>query len=62
MLFQEIDTHSTRSHYVNQVNLVEHAFKNYDHVFANNFHSAYLDWPLYDPHGSGMAYWLWFVL
>lgn len=52
MLFQEIDTHSTRSHYVNQVNLVEHAFKNYDHVFANNFHSAYLAWPLYDPHGS----------
>ena len=52
MLFQEIDTHSTRSHYVNQVNLVEHAFKNYDHVFAHNFHSAYLVWPLYDPHGS----------
>lgn len=52
MFFQEIDTHSTRSHYVNQVKMVENHFPNYDHVFANNFHSAYLAWPPYDPHGS----------
>lgn len=52
MFFQEIDTHSTRSHYVNQVKMVENHFKDYDHVFANNFHSAYLAWPPYDPHGS----------
>lgn len=52
MFFQEIDTHSTRSHYVNQVKMVENHFQNYDYTFANNFHSAYLAWPPYDPHGS----------
>lgn len=52
MLFQEIDTHSTRSHYVNQVKKVENKFSNYDYTFANNFHSAYLLYPLQDPHGS----------
>ena len=52
MLFQEIDTHSTRSHYVNQVKMVEEHFNDYDYTFANNFHSAYLLWPLNDPHGS----------
>lgn len=52
MFFQEIDTHSTRSHYVNQVKMLEQHFKDYDYNFANNFHSAFLMWPLYDPHGS----------
>lgn len=52
MLFQEIDTHSTRSHYVNQVKMVEEHFNDYDYTFANNFHSAYLLRPLNDPHGS----------
>lgn len=52
ILLQEIDTHSTRSHYVNQVNLVERGLPGYDYTFANNFHSAYLLWPLTDPHGS----------
>lgn len=52
MLFQEIDTHSTRSHYVNQVALMQKRFGSYASVFANNFHSAYLLYPLNDPHGS----------
>lgn len=52
MLFQEIDTNSTRSKHVNQVRMVENKFHGYGHVFANNFHSAFLMWPLTDPHGS----------
>lgn len=52
MFFQEIDTDSTRSHHVNQVKMLENHFGNYDAVFANNFHSAFLAWPPYDPHGS----------
>jgi hypothetical protein len=52
MLFQEIDTNSTRSKHVNQVRILEQSFKGYGHVFANNFHSAFLMWPLTDPHGS----------
>lgn len=42
MLFQEIDTNSTRSKHVNQVRMVENKFHGYGHVFANNFHSAFL--------------------
>lgn len=52
MFFQEIDTDSTRSHHVNQVKMVDSSFKNFDNVFASNFHSAFLAWPPYDPHGS----------
>lgn len=52
VLLQEIDTHSTRSHYVNQVKMLEKNMPGYDYTFANNFHSAYLFWPLNDPHGS----------
>ena len=52
MLFQEIDTNSTRSKHVNQVRMVENKFHGYGYVFANNFHSAFLMWPLTDPHGS----------
>ena len=32
--------------------MVENHFQNYDYTFANNFHTAFLAWPLYDPHGS----------
>ncbi|WP_333589020.1 endonuclease/exonuclease/phosphatase family protein [Lactobacillus acetotolerans] len=52
MFFQEIDTNSTRSKHVNQVQMLENHFPNYGHVFANNFHSAFLAWPPFDPHGS----------
>lgn len=52
MLFQEIDTNSTRSYHVNQVAMAEKKFRQDGSVFANNFHSAFLFWPLTDPHGS----------
>ncbi|WP_209687641.1 endonuclease/exonuclease/phosphatase family protein [Lactobacillus colini] len=52
MFFQEIDTNSTRSHHVNQVKMLDNKFSDYANVFANNFHTAFLAWPLYDPHGS----------
>lgn len=32
--------------------MVENKFHGYGHVFANNFHSAFLMWPLTDSHGS----------
>lgn len=52
MIFQEIDTHSDRSYFINQVQQFEKHFTAYDHVFAFNFHSPYLMWPLNDPHGA----------
>lgn len=58
MLFQEVDTKSTRSYKVNQYNMIKDYFDGYTSVFASNFHSGYLMYPLNDPHGktnSGIA-------
>ncbi len=52
MLFQEVDTKSTRSYKVNQHQAIVDAFANYDSVHCVNFHSAFLPYPLYDMHGS----------
>lgn len=52
MLFQEIDVDSSRSYHVNQVKKMSHNFANYEEIFANNFHSPYLLYPLNDPHGA----------
>lgn len=52
MLFQEIDIDSSRSYHINQVKKVSQNFANYEEIFANNFHSPYLLYPLNDPHGA----------
>ena len=52
MLFQEVDTKSTRSYKINQNQAIIDAFQKVDNVHAVNFHSAYLPYPLYDMHGS----------
>ena len=41
MLFQEIDTDSSRSYHINQVKKVSQNFANYEEIFANNFHSPF---------------------
>ena len=51
-LFQEVDTKSTRSHNVNQYEMLKKLGSEYSLSFANNFHSAFLMYPLTDPHGS----------
>lgn len=51
-LLQEVDTKATRSYEVNQSVLFEESFPSYESYFANNFHSAYLAYPLNDMHGS----------
>ncbi len=52
MLLQEVDKAATRSHWVNQVQMITEAFKGYQSAFSTNFHSPYLIVPLNDPHGS----------
>ena len=51
-LFQEVDTKSTRSHNVNQYEMLKGLGSEYSLSFANNFHSAFLMYPFTDPHGS----------
>ncbi len=54
-LLQEVDTFSTRSHFVNQKSIFETEFSGYGSVFGDNFHSVFLCYPLTDPHGSVQA-------
>ena len=54
-VFQEVDTDSTRSFHVNEAELINTLFAEkgaYDNVFATNYHSAYLMYPLTCPHGA----------
>lgn len=49
---QEVDTNSDRSYHVNQYEQFRATFMNMDTIFASNFHSSYLMYPLHDPHGK----------
>ena len=58
VLFQELDTDADRSWHVNEPEIVKSLFAEqgtYDAVFAQNYHSAYLMYPLYEPHGASEA-------
>jgi len=50
--FQEVDTKAHRSHFVNQYDLLQKAFEEHSSSLALNFHSGYLFYPLFAPHGS----------
>jgi endonuclease/exonuclease/phosphatase family metal-dependent hydrolase len=52
MFFQEVDIKATRSHHVNQYELLKDNFTQYASTFAYNFHSAFLFYPISDPHGA----------
>lgn len=55
ILFQEVDTDSTRSWHVNEEAMIRDRLAReglWDSVFAQNYHSAYLMVPLTKPHGK----------
>lgn len=52
IFFQEVDTDSTRSHHVDERQMLSESFDGYQEVFAVNYHSAYLMYPLTEPHGK----------
>lgn len=55
VFFQEVDTDSTRSFHVDeskQIITKFNAVDSYDNVFAQNYHSAYLMYPITKPHGA----------
>lgn len=56
--FQEVDTAASRSYQVNQFEMLCQSFVDMANVHVSNFHSAYLFYPLLNPHGqvnSGIA-------
>ena len=52
VLFQEVDTDSTRSYHVDEAEIINGAFSGYDSVAAVNYHSPFLMYPLWHPHGA----------
>lgn len=52
VLFQEVDTSSTRSYGVDQREILKSAFSSFNNAFAVNYHSAYLFYPVFCPHGA----------
>lgn len=58
VFLQEVDTNSDRSYHVNQKEFFENKFLGYTSVYGVNYHSAYLFYPIFKPHGksnSGIA-------
>lgn len=55
ILFQEVDFDSTRSYHVNQREMLENHFSSYSSAFAVNYDSAFLMYPLTQPHGASKA-------
>lgn len=51
-LLQEVDTDSTRSYHVDEAALLRQALPDRASVFAQNYDSPYLFWPLTEPHES----------
>lgn len=52
LLFQEVDLKSDRARGVNQYDLLKSAFDSHSAVYSQNFHSAYLFYPVFDHHGK----------
>ena len=55
LFLQEVDVDATRSYHVDETDLVRRALPGYGAVFAQNYDSPYLLWPLNQPHGASRA-------
>ncbi len=53
--FQEIDLDGTRSYYINQLNILQNIFADYENTYGLNYDSPFLLYPLYQPHGANKA-------
>ncbi len=55
ILLQEVDVDATRSHHVDETALAAEMLPDYGRIFAQNYDSPYLFWPLTEPHGASRA-------
>ncbi|MBO0422522.1 hydrolase [Enterococcus plantarum] len=54
-LFQEVDKNATRSRGVDEVAQIKQQFNDYSSVFATNYDSAFLMYPILDPIGKSTS-------
>lgn len=52
MLYQEVDTKSTRAYNVNQLEIGNEVHEAYASIYGVNYHSSYLAYPLHEPIGA----------
>ena len=58
LLVQEVDTDATRSYHVQEYEVLQETLgdcRAYSHVFAQNYDSPYLMYPIAQPHGASKA-------
>lgn len=55
VLFQEMDIDGTRSYHVDQKEIMDKVLSNQYNVFAVNYDSAFLMYPLHQPHGKNKS-------
>lgn len=55
ILFQEVDIDATRSYHVDQHAMLCESFCDYSRVMAINYDSAYLMYPILEPHGASCS-------
>lgn len=51
-MLQEVDTDSTRTYHHDEVQQIRGAFDDVSSTYAANYHSAFLFYPFYQPHGA----------
>lgn len=56
LFVQELDEDATRSYHVNERQRIESAFSDaHSAVYAQNYHSSYLFYPVFKPHGASQS-------
>ncbi|MBO4216335.1 MAG: endonuclease/exonuclease/phosphatase family protein, partial [Clostridia bacterium] len=54
-LIQEVDINSTRSYHIDESELINSILDGYESVFAKNYDSSYLFYPILCPHGKSVS-------
>lgn len=52
VVLQEVDTDGTRTYHVNEYEMLQSILGEGNYIFAQNFHSAFLMYPILEPHGA----------
>lgn len=55
IFFQEVDIDATRSYHVNQYDIIKQRLGGYATTMAINYNSAYLFYPIFNPHGKSKS-------
>lgn len=52
LIMQEVDTNGTRTYHVNEFKMLQDEIGDGDYIFCMNYHSSFLMYPIFEPHGA----------